>query len=185
MWKFVISASNKENWYQENKQEVCFIGRSNVGKSSLINALANQKIARTSNTPGRTQLINYFVNEKNHFIVDLPGYGYAKMSKTNNQKMLNMLEQYFLERKQLITVFLLFDSKVGLTSLDQDMIQYLDSINRKVILVGTKLDKTNQSERSKIEKEVLKFNKQVIFTSSSKTKNIQKLLLLINEQFDV
>ncbi|WGI36299.1 ribosome biogenesis GTP-binding protein YihA/YsxC [Mesomycoplasma lagogenitalium] len=182
MWKFIVSSSGKSNWLNHNEIEICFIGRSNVGKSSLINALANQKIAKTSNTPGRTQLINFFKNSNNKIIVDLPGYGYAKMSKTNAQKMFDMIEQYFTERENLKYVFLLFDSRLGLLENDLQMIEFLQSLNHNVILVGTKADKLNQAQMHKIKKQLEKFNNLQFsyFVSSLKNKNIN----LLNQQID-
>ncbi|UWD33982.1 ribosome biogenesis GTP-binding protein YihA/YsxC [Mesomycoplasma molare] len=184
MWKFLISSSNKANWLKHDNKEICFIGRSNVGKSSLINALANNKIAKTSNTPGRTQLINFFQNQNTNIIVDLPGYGYAKMSKSLSAKMFDMIEEYFSLRENLLTTFLLFDSRIGLTEKDYQMLEFLESINRNVILVATKIDKLNQSQIYKVKKEIEILNKyECFFVSSAKKKNINILNQKINELF--
>ncbi|MGZ9414501.1 ribosome biogenesis GTP-binding protein YihA/YsxC [Mycoplasma sp. 5370] len=182
MWKFIVSSSKKENWYFHKGKEICFIGRSNVGKSSLINALANTKIAKTSNTPGRTQLINFFENNNQKIIVDLPGYGYAKMSKFLSEKMFNMIEEYFTFRENLDTTFLLFDSRIGLTDNDKSMLEFLESLNKKIILVATKIDKLNQSQIYKVKKEIELLNKyECFFVSSTKKKNLNLLIEKINE----
>ncbi len=181
MWKFIISASNKSNWYNKNGKEVCFVGRSNVGKSSLINALANQKIARTSNTPGRTQLINYFENEDGKMIVDLPGYGFAKMPKSELKKMSEMVEEYFSERRQLVMTFCLVDVKVGITKDDYDMFEYLEAVERPYFIIGTKADKATQSAQSKTVKQIHEIGVDFLITSASKGQNINKLKAVIKK----
>ncbi|WP_033161155.1 ribosome biogenesis GTP-binding protein YihA/YsxC [[Mycoplasma] collis] len=184
MWKFIISSSNKSNWYNHSNYEICFIGRSNVGKSSLLNALANQNIAKISSVPGKTKLINFFENNDKNIIVDLPGYGYAKMSKKDNEIMLQMLYDYFKDRSQLKTVFLLFDTRIGLQNIDLNTLKFLSELNRKVILVGTKIDKLNQSQLAKIKTLLEKEKKyQYIFVSSKNKKNIQILNEIINNEF--
>lgn len=146
MWKFIKSASDKTNWYKHNQKEICFIGRSNVGKSSLINALANNsKLAKTSKTPGRTQLINYFETEDKTIIVDLPGYGFANISLSIQEKMFEMVDQYFNEAKPGV-VCVLIDSRRGITEKDDEIINHLLSLSHNVILILTKIDKAKQSE---------------------------------------
>ncbi|MDK2819304.1 MAG: YihA family ribosome biogenesis GTP-binding protein [Mycoplasmataceae bacterium] len=179
MWNFIKSSSSKENWLEHNFNEVCFVGRSNVGKSSLINALSNNnKLAKTSKTPGRTQLINYFDSNEGVMIVDLPGYGFAKVSKTQKTKMHDMMDEYFTESPKLSQIFLLFDTRHGMLQEDLVFYNYLIKIGHDVVLVGTKMDRTTQSERSKILKSpiVSTINPENIFLCSSKTKkNIDKL----------
>lgn len=181
MWNFIKSSSGKDNWLEHDFKEVCFIGRSNVGKSSLINALSNNnKLAKTSKTPGRTQLINYFDTEKGVMAIDLPGYGFAKMSKTQKDKMHIMLDQYFRESTKVSHIFLLFDTRHGMLDEDIAFFKYISSLERnyKIILVGTKVDRTTQSERSKILKNpiIASFDLDDIFLcSSQKHKNIDKL----------
>ncbi|MGL4251958.1 MAG: ribosome biogenesis GTP-binding protein YihA/YsxC [Metamycoplasmataceae bacterium] len=179
MWNFIKSSSSKENWLEHDFKEVCFIGRSNVGKSSLINALSNNnKLAKTSKTPGRTQLINYFNTEKGIVVVDLPGYGFAKMSKINKEKMHIMLDEYFNESQKLSHIFLLFDARHGLLEEDMLFLNYLSNKNHKIILVGTKIDQTTQSQRHKIKQNsiIASFDgKEIFLCSSQKNKNIDKL----------
>ncbi|MBX4210279.2 MAG: ribosome biogenesis GTP-binding protein YihA/YsxC [Mollicutes bacterium PWAP] len=178
MWNFYISSSGKDNWPKKVKKEVCFIGRSNVGKSSLINAITNRKkLARTSNTPGRTQLINYFYEEKlDMYLVDLPGYGYAKMSKSSKEEMLNMLEEYFTQRKELLKVYLLIDSRQCITKIDKEMINFITEIGLDIVLVATKIDKAKQKEKTKLEKELK--NSGLIFFKTSSNKKINTNLIL-------
>lgn len=183
MWKFLISSSNKENWPNQHSKEVCFIGRSNVGKSSLINAITNnQYLARVSNTPGRTQLLNFF-QEDNKMLVDLPGYGYAKMPTDKQREMITMIEEYFQEREQLIKVFVLIDAKVGPTADDQLMLEYLDSIEMPVTVIITKADKANQSQIHATKKNVGDLCDDFIVTSSHKGTNLAHLRKVIDAQF--
>ncbi|MGL5617848.1 MAG: ribosome biogenesis GTP-binding protein YihA/YsxC [Metamycoplasmataceae bacterium] len=179
MWNFIKSSSSKENWLDHDFREVCFIGRSNVGKSSLINALSkNNKLAKTSKTPGRTQLINYFNTEKGIMVVDLPGYGFAKMSKVHKGNMQIMLDEYFNESQKLSHIFLLFDARHGLLEEDVLFYNYLLDKNHKIILVGTKIDRTTQSQRHKVKQNpiIASFeDNEIFFCSSQKNKNIDKL----------
>jgi len=175
MWEFIKSSTNPSNMLSGHSTEVAFIGRSNVGKSSLINALTNRKsLARTSNTPGRTQLINFFQDGKKT-IVDLPGYGYAKMSKTKQREMLEMIREYFETREELKKVFVLVDTLVGPTKLDLEIIEYLNQIDRDYIVVLTKCDKANQSQRHKTKVAMDKYENEYFLVSSYKGTNISKL----------
>ena len=183
MWKFLISSSQKSNWPSLSKKEICFIGRSNVGKSSLINALMKRnKLARVSNTPGRTQLINFFSDGK-HVIVDLPGYGYAKISQKQKIIISKMINQYFFERKELIYTFILIDSKVGPTKYDLEMLEFLEFNNKLFTIVLTKSDKINQSQKAETTKKIEKLQKKFIFTSSTKNHNIDQLKKLFLDAF--
>lgn len=182
MWKFIKSATDETNWLKGHSREVCFIGRSNVGKSSLINALANQKIARTSNTPGRTQLVNFF-EEDGRVYVDLPGYGWAKMSKKNQHQMFSMIENYIENREELARIFLLVDSKVGPTEDDEMIIDFLKTNDKPFMVVMTKSDKPNQSELHKSTQKVAALTDDFIAVSSAKGRNIGKLLKIVNASF--
>ena len=138
--------------YSEIKKECCFIGRSNVGKSSLLNAITKtKKLAKTSKTPGRTQSINVFEVNKKINIIDLPGYGFAKVSKIMREKLIVLIENYIEHRKELDHVFLLIDSKVGIKNSDIDMLDFLNNCSRKFSVILTKIDKIsfNQADFQK------------------------------------
>jgi len=122
--------------------EFCFVGRSNVGKSSIINAITkSKKLAKTSKTPGRTQSINLFQINKKINIVDLPGYGYAKVSKVKRDELTHLIEGYILKRNNLIHVFVLIDCKVGIKDKDIDIFDIISESNKKFSIILTKIDK--------------------------------------------
>lgn len=141
--------------------EVAFIGRSNVGKSSLINALANnQKLAKTSGTPGKTQHINHFEIEGNWYLVDLPGYGYARVSKKSRSKWETMISHYLLKRDNLTCTFILIDSRHDLQKIDREFIQWCGENELPIALILTKSDKLTRNKLAinitAIKKELLK-----------------------------
>jgi len=128
--------------------EVAFVGRSNVGKSSLLNALVRQKqLARTSKTPGRTREINVFLAGPDRWIVDLPGYGYAKRPAKERSAWQGMIERYLTTRETLRMIFVLVDAEVGPTPLDLQMIEWLESIDRDYCIVATKSDRVKASRQ--------------------------------------
>ena len=138
--------------YSEIKKECCFIGRSNVGKSSLLNAITKtKKLAKTSKTPGRTQSINVFEINNKINIIDLPGYGFAKVSKVMRENLIVLIENYIEHRKELDHVFLLIDSKVGIKNSDIDMLDFLNNCSRNFSVILTKIDKIsfNQADFQK------------------------------------
>ena len=145
--KFVGSfPSYKDIPYLEIKRECCFIGRSNVGKSSLINSITGtKKLAKTSKTPGRTQAINIFVISEKINMIDLPGYGFAKVSKVARENLMTLIEEYIENRDKLDHVFLLIDSKVGVKNSDIDMFDLLSDCSRKFSIILTKIDKISNS----------------------------------------
>ena len=125
-----------------NIAECCFVGRSNVGKSSLINSITNnKKLARTSKTPGRTQSVNLIEIDKIINLVDLPGYGYAKVSKSIREELAILIEAYISERPNLLLVFVLIDCKVGIKDSDIDILDLINSCNKDIYVVLTKVDK--------------------------------------------
>ena len=145
MIKFIGSFETVESLPKARISEYAFIGRSNVGKSSLLNAMVGQKIARTSNTPGRTQMINFF--EWNGIVLsDLPGYGYAKASKTDRIKWADRLEKYLLTRAQLEILFILVDARHGLKDSDLDLMKFCDANAIKYQIILTKIDKIKKCE---------------------------------------
>ena len=140
--EFVISAPMVSLCPKDTKPEYAFIGRSNVGKSSLINMLAkNKKLAKTSATPGKTLLINHFIINKEWYLVDLPGYGYAKRSKKEVAKLDQMIRGYILGREQLVNVFVLVDIRLEPQPIDLEFINWLGVSSIPFSIVFTKADK--------------------------------------------
>jgi len=140
--EFIISNTDVANCPKESLPEYAFIGRSNVGKSSLINMLVNQKnLAKTSGKPGKTQLINHFKINNAWFLVDLPGYGYAQISKSKRKTFQEFIKAYFLERKQLVCTFVLIDSRLEPQKIDLEFMQFLGENNIAFCIVFTKSDK--------------------------------------------
>jgi len=140
--RFVVSNSNPKLCPAPDRVEFAFIGRSNVGKSSLINMLAGQKnLAKTSGRPGKTQLINHFGVDNRWYLVDLPGYGYAKVSKDVRQGFGTMIEQYILKRENLACVMVLIDSRLDPQGIDIEFINWLGTKGVPLALVFTKADK--------------------------------------------
>ncbi len=127
--------------------EYAFIGRSNVGKSSLINMICNHKgLAKTSQKPGKTQLINYFNIDDKWYLVDLPGYGYAKISKTKRKEWQRMIDGYLLQKRTLVTAFVLIDSNVSPQKNDLDFINWCGNMQVPFVIVFTKTDKSKPKE---------------------------------------
>ncbi|MDA9125657.1 ribosome biogenesis GTP-binding protein YihA/YsxC [Flavobacteriaceae bacterium] len=140
--EFVISNQEVAKCPTNKLPEYAFIGRSNVGKSSLINMLTNQKsLAKTSGRPGKTQLINHFLINKNWFLVDLPGYGYARVSKSAKKTFQKFITAYFRERKQLISAFVLVDIRHAPQTVDLAFMQWLGEHNIPFSIIFTKADK--------------------------------------------
>ena len=148
---FMLSAVSLETLPPARLPEICFAGRSNVGKSSLINALTNRKgLARASNTPGRTRELNYFNVDDRLFVVDLPGYGYAKASKSDIARWTKLTRQFLFGRASLRRVFLLIDSRHGLKDSDLDLMAILDETAVTYQLILTKTDKLKKGQLDKV-----------------------------------
>jgi len=144
---FIISNSDVSKCPKERLPEYAFIGRSNVGKSSLINMLTGQnKLAKTSGRPGKTQLINHFKINNNWFLVDLPGYGYAKVSKSVKKTFQSFIKNYFLQREQLICTFVLIDCRHEPQKIDLDFMEFLGENEIPFSIIFTKSDKLKLSE---------------------------------------
>ena len=145
--EFTLSAPMESMCPKDNKPEYAFIGRSNVGKSSLINMLTNnKKLAKTSATPGKTLLINHFIINNEWYLVDLPGYGFAKRSKKEVAKLEQMISGYILQREQLVNVFLLIDIRLEPQKIDLEFIQWLGDSSVPFAIVFTKADKVSKAE---------------------------------------
>ncbi|MHA4808668.1 ribosome biogenesis GTP-binding protein YihA/YsxC [Flavitalea flava] len=186
---YIISSPDLASCPKPDKPEYAFIGRSNVGKSSLINMLVNnEKLAKTSNTPGKTKLLNHFIINGEWYIVDLPGYGFAKVSITERKRWEKMIEDYLRERENLVTVFVLIDSRHTPQKLDLEFVDNLRDWKVPFCLVFTKSDKENQRTVSANVKafldkmrETWQFLPQHFVTSSVKKLGRDKILKLIQE----
>jgi GTP-binding protein len=181
--RFVSSAS-RTSQLPDSEAEVAFVGRSNVGKSSLINALAHQKqLARVSNTPGRTQLINLFEHRGGGTLVDLPGYGYAKVPGHIRKDWGPMIEGYLLDREPLVMVFVLVDGAIGPTSLDEQMLDWLRENEVPHTVVATKMDKVKSAKKRTRKRDLaagcmLEVG-DVVWVSAAKGVNIDQLRGLV------
>ncbi|WP_199415040.1 ribosome biogenesis GTP-binding protein YihA/YsxC [Chitinophaga silvisoli] len=187
--EYLISSPEWEKCPTPNLPEYAFIGRSNVGKSSLINMLANnEKLAKTSGTPGKTQLINHFLVNKDWYLVDLPGYGFAKVSQSQRRSWEKMIENYLRKRPNLVNVFVLIDSRHTPQKLDIDFVNQLGEWQIPFNLVFTKADKSTQAETSKNVKAFLnklrenwEFLPANFVTSTVKKMGRDKILEFIDE----
>ena len=148
--EFVKSAFERSHWVDGDLPEISFLGRSNVGKSSLLNSLLNRKkLAKTSNTPGRTQSINFFLINEAFYFVDLPGYGYAKVPKKMRQGWGQMAEEYLANREQLVLSIQLVDSRHSPTILDKQLYEWLTFHQKNTLVVATKADKLSNNKLNK------------------------------------
>jgi GTP-binding protein len=147
--EFVISSSHADQCPKPHLPEYAFIGRSNVGKSSLINRFTGHtKLAKTSSTPGKTQLINHFLINKNWYLVDLPGYGYARSSKSARASWEKMIRHYLLARPNLMCTFILIDSRIPLQAIDREFLNWMGKNQLPFVLVYTKIDKVPKSKQN-------------------------------------
>ncbi|GAA0739377.1 ribosome biogenesis GTP-binding protein YihA/YsxC [Gaetbulibacter jejuensis] len=186
--EFVISNSEVTKCPKDILPEYAFIGRSNVGKSSLINMLTNHKnLAKTSGKPGKTQLINHFLINKNWFLVDLPGYGYARVSKTAKKKFQKFITNYFEQRQQLVSAFVLVDIRHNPQNIDLEFMEWLGEHGIPFSIIFTKADKLKPKaiERniSEYEMEMLKTWEEMpnyFVTSSSKAIGREDVLQFID-----
>lgn len=187
--KFIKSASKKAEFIEDELPQVAIVGRSNVGKSSLINLLTNNsKMAKTSGTPGRTRLVNYFNINNEFYLVDLPGYGFHKASKTLADSWDSVMNDYFVDNAKLKLVLVLLDSRLMPTELDKQMFDYLAENEIPAVVILTKTDKISRSELNnsinKISKEI-RFNKDLIVpTSASKKIGVEAVAKIIEEKLN-
>ncbi len=154
--EFTISSTDVNKCPASDKPEYAFIGRSNVGKSSLINMLTGRKkLAKISSTPGKTMLINHFIINKEWYLVDLPGYGFAKRSKSERQKWEKMIEKYILNRTNMLTLFLLIDVRIPPQQIDLDFMEWLAVSHIPFAIVFTKADKLKANQ---VSSNIIKYN---------------------------
>lgn len=187
--KFVVSSSKIEQCPKTENPEYAFIGRSNVGKSSLINMLCkNSTLAKVSGTPGKTQLINHFIINNEWYIVDLPGYGYAKVSQSAKKTFYDMINSYILKRQQLTLLFVLIDSRHKPQKIDLDFMRFLGENEVPFSIVFTKADKLKPEE---LEKNIQNYKQEMLeeweempttfITSSAKNTGRDEILNYIDE----
>lgn len=158
--KFLISNTEWNKCPKPNKPEYAFIGRSNVGKSSLINMITDRKsLAKISGTPGKTQLINHFLINENHYFADLPGYGYAKVSKKKRQKFQDFTLKYLKNRTNLMSLFVLLDSRIEAQKIDLEFMEFCGINKIPFVMCFTKIDKLNSSN---LNKNMLKYKKKML-----------------------
>ncbi|MDI6833758.1 MAG: ribosome biogenesis GTP-binding protein YihA/YsxC [Bacteroidales bacterium] len=185
--KYIKSCVSLKDCPNTNFPEFAFIGRSNVGKSSLINALVDQKIAHTSSTPGKTQTLNFYLINEKWYLVDLPGYGYAKTSQNTRKQLIKIINEYLINRKQLYIAFILIDSTIPPQKIDLDFINNCGQKQIPLAIVMTKIDK---ERKLIIEKNKNAFIDElsksweilppIFMTSSTKKIGIEELLKYIN-----
>lgn len=148
--RFVLSAVASKDLLNDGLQQIAFVGRSNVGKSSLLNRLVGRKaLARISSSPGKTRAVNYFAIETDCYFVDLPGYGYAKAGKSDRRSWANLMEGYFRVTRPTPSVLQLIDAKVGATPLDMQSVEYLRGQGSDLAVVVTKIDRLSKNQRTK------------------------------------
>lgn len=187
--KYIISSPEYDKCPEPTKPEYAFIGRSNVGKSSLINMLVNQRnLAKTSGTPGKTQLINHFEVNDNWYLVDLPGYGYAKRSLSDRNRWEQMIENYLRKRKNLVNVFVLIDARHIPQKNDLEFVNQLGKWEVPFTLVFTKADKEKPTVVLRHEKmfldkmrETWQFLPQSFVTSAEKKQGRDEVLAFIHQ----
>lgn len=183
--QFLTSAIDQRQWPEDEIPEFCFVGRSNVGKSTFLNTICNNsKLARVSQTPGKTQMLNFFtINNNICRFVDVPGYGFAKVTKSKKIQFAKMMDEYFQLRRNLRAVFLLLDLRHAPSNDDIIMLEYLQHYHLNIYLIATKVDKVKNSQLLKNKKLILSTLKLSINTPiilfSSITK--QGIALVINK----
>ncbi len=180
--KLLITAVKYEQYPSIDVPEIALVGRSNVGKSSLINCLVNRKnLARTSSTPGKTATINFYDISSKYRLVDLPGYGYAKVSKDEREKWGGMIENYLSRRENLVQVIQLVDARHKPTADDKMMFDWIKSYNYEPLVIATKLDKIKKSQReanlSAIYSELNLNDESVLIPFSSETREGREQVL--------
>lgn len=192
--KFIVSNQNVKDCPKSDLPEYAFIGRSNVGKSSLINMLTNnKKLAKTSSKPGKTRLINHFLIDSSWHLVDLPGYGYARASKSEKKNFQKLITDYFINRNQLISAFILVDVRHEAQKIDIEFMRWLTINKIAFSIVFTKIDKLKQdgNPNSGIEEKLKKYKSvilenweylpEIFLTSSTKHIGKENILFYINK----
>ncbi len=177
--KFIGSFTSTDQVPSDDLTEIAFCGRSNVGKSSLINCLLNRKnLAHTSSTPGKTRQLNFYCINDSYYFVDLPGYGFANVSQTERRSWKILIESYFKKNGKLAGIVQIIDSRQGITALDQEMLQWLHYLRLPVVVVATKADKLCKSQKTLrlkiVSKEAQKFQAENVIGFSRLSKEGKK-----------
>jgi len=179
---FVTSSAKPEQFPSDGLPEIAFLGRSNVGKSSLINALVGRKgLAFTSSTPGRTQTLNFYRIKGSLYFVDLPGYGYTRVSKELSGQWQDLIESYLINRQTLDLSFLILDARRGWMDRDLQLKQWLESHNRRYQVIATKSDKLNQSEQWQGLASIRKENVEPLPFSASTGRGVREIWQVITK----
>ena len=174
MISFICSAKGKAS-FPDTEKEVVFVGRINVGKSSLINALYKKKLAYVGKTPGKTRLINFFDIDGIYTAVDVPGYGYARRSDQEAVEFGKMMDEYFARKDKIALVIMITDARIGLTKDDEDMKEYLDEHELPYIIAANKTDKLSNNQLMNNRHKLYKDMDNVVFVSAEKKKNIEQI----------
>ena len=174
MISFIKSAKAKKD-FPETDKEIVFVGRSNVGKSSLINCLYKKDLAYTGKTPGKTRMINFFNINDLYTAVDVPGYGYARRSQKEALEYASMMDDYFGRTDKIRLVVQITDVRIGLTEDDIDMEDYLKDRKLNYVIIANKIDKLSGNQLTNAKHRLYKDRKNVIYVSAEKRKNIEEL----------
>ena len=188
--KFLKSVASSKDILNDNLFEVAFVGRSNVGKSSLLNALFNNKsLAKTSSKPGHTKLINYFLVDDKFYLVDLPGYGYHQAGKQHEEKWSSLIEDYFKFKEDRKLILLLLDIRLKPNELDKQMLKFLNFYNLPFKIIATKSDKLSKVQRNNqklmLASECNVGTNDIMFCSSTSKENINEIIKLIEERVKI
>lgn len=186
---YIGSFPSEHKCPRDEKPEYAFIGRSNVGKSSLINMILSRKeLARTSKKPGKTQMLNYYVVNESWYIVDLPGYGYAKISKTKRKEWSKMIHGYLQKRQTLMCAFILLDSNIPPQQIDIDFINWMGEMRLPFVIVYTKMDRLKPTEKEEkitlIQNKLLEYWNELpqqFYTASNKGQGRDEILAFIEQ----
>lgn len=187
--EYITSAVDQKGLIDDGKSQFAFVGRSNVGKSSLINCLVNQKrLAKTSSTPGLTKMVNYFLINDQFYFVDLPGYGYAKTNHANKKTWASVIETYLIDNQNLRTVFVLLDLRHNPTQLDKEMINFLVFHSIPFKIIATKADKIAKSKipqaSAKLAKELALRQEMISAISSENGYGVKQLLEFVESNLE-
>lgn len=170
--KFITSAQNPTQYPEPSLKEVAVVGRSNAGKSSLLNSILKRDIVKVSGTPGKTQLINFFSKEDKYILVDLPGYGYAGVSESDRRNWRSMIEDYLMTRDTLVGVIIVIDSRRNWEEEEKDLRMWLHSEGIHLVVAMTKTDKLKKNEIAGKTQEIIKSSETEFTFATSSEKNM-------------